>query len=341
MVIAWRQVVPELLKRQADPKAIAFLSGLAKKTIGRTDLKCEPQVRDATPKFLQWYKSGIASHRQLAMIYQLALNQHTCGRHYLSAVSTLLELFELWMDGEIPSECLDLITKNGELLQQLPTAEARLLRWRFLRACSIRGYSRVDTLALASRAATFSRLFTWPGTLPTRLLALAFAIQRLDDGDSFRTIFDLAEDGNAKAVEWAELNDAGAESAGGDITIRGDGLFVKGLAITQRPEIRITANQHFVQTGWTYQRVDGGPDLRYNNNPPRGYNETVDYSLYINGREFRYASDPSQLREIIHRCSATYFDRIVPQLNRDSATAQPPDGQRRVCCPHCGTWQTA
>lgn len=347
LTMAWRNVVPELLKRPPTPQSVAFLTGLAKNSIGRGDLLNEKQIGKAAEFFLHWFQSGAASHAQVAMVYQLALSQHVRAHRYEDAVSMLFKLFELWMDEVIPSACLDLITTKGQVLQQLPSAEATLLRWKFLRACSIRRYSQSATLELARRISTFHRLFTWPSPLPPRMAELSIAIQANERGDLV-SIFDLAERGNAKAVEWAEKHHVVAEAAGGDIRVQSEGLtrkdiglFVKGILVTRQPTMSITVNKQFVQTGWTHQRVDGGPDLRFNSNPPLGYFQIVDYSLTINGHEFRYTSDPAPLKELIHRCATTYFDRIVPALNFDSFIMRPPLGHSRVCCPSCGTWSDA
>jgi hypothetical protein len=105
----------------------------------------------------------------------------------------------------------------------------------------------------------------------------------------------------------------------------------------------INRHQQFVQTGWTYQRVDGGPDLRYKSNPPTGYNKVVGYVLQINGTPFEFSEDPSNLLRQIGAWCDWWFRDIEPR--KQTLIRQAPVKLARfndpptVRCPGCGDAQ--
>ena len=110
------------------------------------------------------------------------------------------------------------------------------------------------------------------------------------------------------------------------------------------PILAVQAQQEYVQTGWTHQRVDGGPDQRFSNNPPVGYYRIVGYVLNVCGVNFEFPREPTDVIATIRTWSDMYFRRLEPNakaLLRTPLTPHPALKVRgsTVQCPSCGKVQ--
>ena len=102
-----------------------------------------------------------------------------------------------------------------------------------------------------------------------------------------------------------------------------NGLYFRDMCLERQPNVNVNELTTFVQTGWTHQRVDGGPDMRYSHNPPIGYNRVTGYQLQVNGRAFSYAFDPRPIMRSIEIWSQFYFQKLRPraiQIQQQRAT---------------------
>jgi hypothetical protein len=153
------------------------------------------------------------------------------------------------------------------------------------------------------------------------------------------TAFDLTGRNDFDALE--QHRDLLAIARHDSIVIMGRGLMFHRDLYTSRLTIASRELTQFVQTGWTHQRLDGGPDLRFRNNPPVGYNRIVGYELTIGGRTYSYSSSPIALIQRLRGWSDLYFGKLSSRATQ--LASQPPVAPRpspaptaTVRCPRCG-----
>jgi hypothetical protein len=343
--VAWEVVVPRLIESQADDSKLAFIAGLARVSEGTANRGRQRHVEAAVRAYERWYENRSITYAPLAHLLRLLLidqlRNQPAGGH---AVQTISNYLQKWTLRHWPADALDVMTAKGELLLRLPVEQQRLLRWQWLRRCHEAGLTPRDVLSLTSAGEFFRKLLASPEPLQLDTIALAFAVLRLPSGT-----LDRLDAGSV--FHWADLGtpnnfrgpaDIIATSRSGDLVIRANGLYFRQLHLKNPPHIEVKAREQFVQTGWTHQRNDGGPDQRYSNNPPVGYYQVVGYDLEVSGSNFASYADPSLLARQIQSWAEMYFRIIAPESKRLESAAgssRRSDFDAIVRCPGCGKTQ--
>jgi hypothetical protein len=179
----------------------------------------------------------------------------------------------------------------------------------------------------------------------SKLVSHALAFAQLIPANSVEGIqssLNLSLAGDQRLFE-GDIEYSGRSRDGG-VRVSNAGIYFGEILVASPPSISLRQEKTFVRTGWTHQRKDGGPDLRYSNNPPIGYFRVTGHILTVNGREFRYANDPSGLVRIINEWSDFYFSKVVSLSDKvlkvprtDIAKKLYPEAE--VKCETCGTVQ--
>ena len=345
--IAWERVVLARLETNRSQEFLAFLIGLARLSEQHPSRGRERYVEKAAHKCLALFQEMKLNHSYAAVLHRLLLidllrNDKTGIR----AMNLICDLVRHWRDGHIPSELLDEVTVDGALVGKLTSAQQRLLRWRFLFDCCVIGMPPAEALAMIEEAKVIHHLLTKPEHLIPMSVAVAFAMHRtpaqvLNSVDAI-SIFNLAERADLSSFE--SKHDVIVSSRNGELAIRSSGLFFRDMHLESVPYINIQEKREFVQTGWTHQRVDGGPDGRYRTNPPIGYDRKAGYILQVDRRNFDYSHDPSPIAEAIGNWSDLWFTHLAPAAA--TLVRQAPTGRRKhfgsastIRCDGCGTVQ--
>ncbi|HUY35001.1 MAG TPA: hypothetical protein VMV69_19795 [Pirellulales bacterium] len=345
--VAWQSIVPRLLDAEDDRVANAFIGGLAVASIGRGAARPRTSVVDrAIGKYTDLVVRRKAAYPYLGFLYRLALVDGIQLRHDAAVVELVRRLLHRCVDGAIPIDCLDGATENGGLLRPMPPRCMLALKWAICDAYLAARYSPADILALCERSATIRTVLATTPTTTKSVIANVAAIRDVWERHTAKrspvpaeTVFDLIQKGDLTQIE--RYPDLLAVSHDRLIGIVERGLVFHGNLFTSRPEVSWRPVHDFVQTGWQYQRKDGGPDRRFNPNPAVGYQKVVGFELSVAGKTWSYSSSPERLAHNLNILADIYFGAVQPlaaqlasQPARRTQIAGPESSKAR--CPACG-----
>ena len=341
---AWRTVVPQLLKGNIDEKAQGFLAGLCGVSIRRGNRGVRHDILESTSqRFSQLSASGHTSDTCLGAIWRLrfldALDAKLTGIKLIELISTMLQDA---LSGAAPLSALNFVASDGSCFQQLPEETLIALRWRLLQIVHFLEWSVESLFELAKHCAAVKVLLPDGECSIRAAVADAWAVLELAAPDlppGCQTTPQLIKQGKFRNLK--PNVDLLAEASDGSLLICSRGIYVEGHLYTSPLSVAIRTRQEFMQTGWTYQRQDGGADQRYKVNPPVGYQRTIGYELIVNGRSSNWNNNPAAFVAQINLYSALLFGRIKPrskQLQSHPVTAHVRDllQARAISCRKCG-----
>jgi hypothetical protein len=343
--LAWTFVVPELIKDGLDQHSTAFLKGLSVASIHRGAILAR---RQSLQQLIGHMKSTNSIEHLgatcLAEPLELLLNDlqatNVSPTDLLRFFASLIGDF---VSGALPLSVLESVSASGERLSSL-TLEIRVaLRWRFFEAAYNRSWSVSDVIQLADKSTAIRTLLSADppstrGGISDAWAVLRASRQRNSLPPNAKLPIELIESGNLKPLR--DVPELLLRSSDGRLYVYSGGLSIDGDCFPSPPVTSIAPVTQFVQTGWTYQRVDGGPDLRYNNNPPIGTNRVIGYDLSINGRKKRHDSNPEPFVRLIKSYSQFLFQNVRPSA-AECAHLQPTGCASAllapipVSCAHC------
>ncbi|MGH7135218.1 MAG: hypothetical protein ACREHD_05720 [Pirellulales bacterium] len=326
--VAWELVVPHILKSKPHAAANSFIAGLAGASYGKPLSKSARRAMDVLVERCMREVGGDSSaHDFAAALLRLSLSTEAGSRSGISVVTRLRAFFDMVAAERFPISSLDTVFDDVNLLSFFDR-HATLLRWQLFLACQSARWSPSDIVTIKERSKAAARLFAGSpalskGGTPCRFAAIAHALASLELKDDFRTM------GGTHATELSygrsleSQPDLIAFAQGGEMRICFSGLYFRDMCLEGPPSLNVRELTRFVQTGWTHQRVDGGPDLRYSHNPPIGYNQVTGFQLQVNGRTFDCPRDPRPIMRSIDRWSQFYFQKLQPhalQIQQRRAT---------------------
>ena len=139
------------------------------------------------------------------------------------------------------------------------------------------------------------------------------------------------------------FNDLLLFSNDGAFLFRTSNLMFNEIELSSISSIRSEVRQEFVQTGWTHQRVDGGPDLRYKVNPPLGHMRVVGYTIYFDRRAVPWGEDPSIIIALINEwrvcCKQLRSQADRSRSGTPNISIQPIPFRATASCDRCSTRQ--
>lgn len=344
--IAWDQVIPRFWNESPPPSFLAFLAGLAHVSVLYPAAARPDQVQAAARSCRALYQNRRITYPLVAALERLQLVQqlhHDPGQ----ASELLLELLGRWWRDELPLEAIDQATAQGTMLDLWPGRERTELHGRFLWMVADWGFAPSDLMAWAARSPTLDRLLNAPDPLTAGGAALVLAAARLPP-DLLKSLgawsmfhsgsqgYLPPGDATTRYVMWTTDH---------ELMITRHGLFFRGYRLGADSHWTVDSIKTFVRTGWTYQRRDGGPDLRFKDNPPLGYEQITGYVLTIDGQsKFQFAADPAPYVRRLEEWHELCFAKLSPLV--DDLLARPPLdlshlqlSSQEVRCRHCGTRQ--
>ncbi len=353
--VAWELVVPELLhnpEHMLGPDGIDFLAGLASVSCGRGDVSLrEPILRRAIQAVGHLVRQGTIPPNQLAELLHLHWDDASRQRrkHGLRE-DVLKDLLRQVLNGQIPLACVDVATRNGKTLSRLQQDEPIAIVWRVVEDAKSAGLVPSDLMSIAMVSPTFGALLE-AASVGASDLAEFLAMLHLED---FHTVPEglltarqllalkkhkLFRDHPTLLAQTAPQGEADSEG----IRLTVDGLVFDGRVFTSPPDVTVIPVTEFVQTGWTHQRTDGGPDQRYSVNPPMGYYRHTGYSLAIGKVNHLYIDDPALLAADVRRLAGFLFHQLKPtaaEWSRYPTTTELPRilAEPTSRCPRCQTW---
>jgi hypothetical protein len=193
---------------------------------------------------------------------------------------------------------------------------------------------------IGRRSSGFQPLFPDALSHQKTEIAQAWAMLQIPDlpmfGDS---VFELVQ--HRKLGPLKHRHDLLMQSKAYSVVIATAGMWIDGKQFTQPPFVNVQTAQVFVQTGWTHQRTDGGPDRRFTNNPPTGYHKTVGYDVIINNTTTRWQTNPTRFVNQIRELGELLERRIKPLANQALSQARTARSvslfaPKAMTCPKCG-----
>ncbi|MES2794163.1 MAG: hypothetical protein V4719_31405 [Planctomycetota bacterium] len=341
---AWRTVVPHLLKDNVDERTQGFLEGLCGVSIGHGNRHVRHDILESiAERFGQLSASGQTSDTCLGAIWRLRLLDALVAKlNGMKLVELISPLLQDALSGTVPLSVLNIVTGDGSCFQQLPEETVIALRWRLFQIVRSLEWSVASLFELAKHCAAVKVLLPEGEGSSRAEVADAWAILELADSDlppGCETAPQLIEPSLFRHVKPEVDLLAGASDR--SLLICSRGMYVEGQWYTSPPSVSVRTRQEFVQTGWTYQRQDGGADLRYNVNPPVGYQRIIGYELVLNGKSSDWKKNPAAFVTQINLYSALLFGRIKPRSKQ--LQAQPVTGHvrallqpRAISCQKCG-----
>ncbi len=102
----------------------------------------------------------------------------------------------------------------------------------------------------------------------------------------------------------------------GNTILRSAGLIHRDTILRPNSTISLANHTEYVQSGWTHQRVDGGPDLRFKHNPPLGYYRQRGFILSVDEQSKHYEQDPSELVAML-QAWRSYWNELIQNSRTD------------------------
>jgi hypothetical protein len=341
---AWAFVVPHLLASEIRDESRKFIAGLCSVSVGRGNRKLRQGVlRTLFEYFDRLADRSVVSEACLGALARLqlhdALNRKASSLEILNLVTLLLRGA---LSGERPLSILNLATTDGNYFGLLPAELIEGIRWRILQIAHALEWSFPDVFVAAKHCKAL-RTVICPsiGSIRDRL-ADAWALLDLKHPQmpkECQTVPQLIDQGRIDLLE--KDADLLCQSNDGSIRVCSRGVIIEGTCHPVMPSVSVNALTKFVHTGWTYQRKDGGPDQRYKNNPPTGYQKHVGYEFRLNGKSDQWWTDPTAYANEIRAFGALLFQEIrlrTEELERQSATYHVEQlfRPRPATCLNCG-----
>jgi hypothetical protein len=345
--VTWNLVVPHFSRSGLDQVRASFIAGLARacsRARSRRRLRAAKALDEATAVI--W--TAVAKHElpypYLAIPLNLRLMEHlrkSAGHRH--AVDLVVGLLCDAMAAKLPLECVDCVTRAGEHVLALTALELIALKWQVYGIAHSLSISVANLLALADRCATIREILqARPKSTPATIWK-AFATLDVSKSDvGVAKLVSALELANSwKLAPFHDHPDLLFACGHQSLFLCTKGLVYRNQCCATRPTISSRPKTEFVQTGWTYQRQDGGPDMRYKSNPPRGYQRTTGYELVIAGTAYAFSAEPRQLREDLQRLSEFFFGRIDSCADAYSVQSVPGAAERNsapplIKCNTCG-----
>ena len=294
-------------------------------------------------------KSGLTTEAVVAKAYGSLVLAHAVQRqNHKALVAYTLDLIQKRFSNQISDWFVDAVLLNGELLRNLPAHVLRLLKWTWINECFKQGLNTNQIVALSTNNLSFAKLLALPEATSDALLRLARAVFDGNRGDRLAikatSIFDWLN-GQASPIDPMRFaSDIFLFTDDGNTIMRSTGVIHRDTILRPDSTISFTINFEFVQSGWTHQRVDGGPDLRYKDNPPVGDYRQRGFALLIDERAIHCEQDPSELVARLQKWKL-YWGKLMQSSRSDkqgSSTFQlnRPQVLGVATCGRCRTSQT-
>ncbi len=352
--VAWERVVPALLDDpllKLGPDHSSFMASLARASCGRGSAASRWRVVDRTILAVSpLARQGLLPLRHLTELLRLQFDdagrlpfrKHARGEVVRDWIGQALR-------GTLPLKSLDESLRNGASLVSLRSDEVLASVWHLVSEAALLELTPADTTALCKASSTFGSLLK-VANVPAPALAHCFALLEQERSelipDRLVTTRQLIADGQHKLTEDRPTLLARTVPSRvalfGDETVRlkFEAFEFRGNDFTYLPDIRVKENRTFVQTGWTYPRPDGGPDMRFAVNPPIGHYVMTGFSLCVGSWVWDHKSDPTPLAEDLRRFAVFYFQQVKPlaeELSRQPTTARLASilVEPAPRCPHC------
>lgn len=319
--VAWERVVPHVLAGHRQAVADSFIAGLAVASYAKPLSKSARVVADGlVSRYVQEKSNGALRYSLLRALLRLSFSAQARGGSGGALVSDVCAFLDMVAEQRFPAYLVDGVFDDARLVSFLD-GNAALLRWHLLLACRARGWSPDDVISLKGRSKAVARLLDRSPAMNTVEVALAFA--SLELRDELRAMGGIHSTEHSNAHSFEAHPELIAFARDGGLKAAFNGLYYCDMCLEQKPNLNVCELTTFVRTGWTHQRVDGGPDMRYSYNPPVGYNRVTGYKLQINGRTFNFAADPRPIMRSIEVWSEFYFHKLRPralQIQQKRAT---------------------
>jgi len=340
----WELVVPSLVGADPNPILSGFLIGLARASVGKGDSRRRRAImEEITAKHGTWVRDGTLPYPYLGQLYRLAISDELrkIGGGQ-AVVESLAHLMQECIQGRLPINCIDEAFTDGSAFGLLNSKTLTILPHHVTKICFNIGCTIADIERVSHICQTIRLAFS---TVSAKQIAFLYAVLAVFQSGQIRfdlvSVFGLINQGKTSEIE--RHPDILAISTDGTVAVFASGVHFHGATFTSRPQVSWEEVKTFVQTGWTYQRKDGGPDRRYKSNPPVGYWRVISYRLTVGGRTFTYSHRPDDIADTIRGASWLLFDQLLPQVDR--IIQQPPseklpelwDGNQKSKCAECGT----
>lgn len=323
--VAWTTVVPELLKGSGTllRDHADFIAGLAVVTPGRGDAGLrEAVVQNAIATISHLVRKGQLPPHHVGQLLRLRWNdalRH--GDVHGECEYVLNEMLKMLVDGRIPACCLDDATANGKSLKWLRDEEPIAIVWRLVEDAKLAALSPADLGSLVTSSQTLVELMK-VASVPVAALPHFFAMLDLEDAkripQSLVTArqllaarkYHLFRDYPTLLAQTAPARSAAADSW--TVRLLVDCMVFADRLFTNSPKVDVISNVEFVQTGWTHQKKDGGPDLRFADNQPTGHYEEAGFALLVGPLKILHTDEPTQLARDISHLSSFQFNDVIP-----------------------------
>lgn len=352
--VAWELVVPELLRDQVHMNGsdgMDFLASLASVSCGRGDASLrEPILVRAIQAVGHLVRQGTLPPYQLGELLHLRWDDASRKRRkHGQREQVLNDLLRQVLNGQLPLACVDVATRNGKTLSRLQQDEPIAIVWRVIEDAKSAGLVPSDLMSITMASPTFGALLEATSVGASDFAEL-FAILDLEDShevpDGLLTARQLLRVGKRRLFRGHPTllaqTPPNLASDSEEIRLSVDGFGFGGVVFTSSPDVTVIPVTAFVQTGWTHQRTDGGPDRRYSVNPPTGYYRHGGYTLTVGNVTRHYGDDPALVAGNIRRMARFLFHRLKPKAAEWSQYPTTPELTRILAepasrCPHCQT----
>ena len=347
--VAWEYVVPALLETEGQPLGpipSAFIANLCRVSVDRGN----PQLRRQTLKrAIQTIRPGVKrgslpmSH--LIELWMLRFEDALHSRRWPNeAESVLKDMLAQMVTGDLS---LQLDARARTLLSRLRLDELARGFWNLILHARASGLNAVDLMELCRHSSTLGTLLA---RISIRVPDLPQYIALLELEQTGRiplgiiSVRQLISQGKASLAEHPNLlarSELAGRSVDHDAILLSPGeLHFRTRQFNTCPDVVVREKRQFVQTGWTHQRQDGGPDLRYAHNNPTGYDEITGYTLSVGTQTWNYKVDPAPLAAKLRKAGSFLFGDLpllAEKLQREPVSPFLPRllGGLPVRCPRC------
>ncbi len=312
--ILWDEVITEKLKQKQNPLFEAFLIGYLSHTAIEPERRLQ-MLRQIEPFLWNDNDENALQEKTRCCILQQYLRSAVKGSDHQGVFRIINRLVDRWFGGLCSTSFVESVTHNGQFVETLPEPQRRHLAWSLIKTAFLFGVGPDDFTFVKERSHLCKTILDprFSPTLQTMRMARA-----LFDGDGRAiiensggyTVFQAIGNERTGSIRpFDHMSDLLFFLPDGSLIARERGMYWGQSFVSPETSIKVNRSyRQFIQTGWLHQRVDGGPDRRYNHNPPVGYwTEDGWYVTIGNAKPILMRSDPSKILNCIEQWKTTYY----------------------------------
>lgn len=349
--VAWEYVVPALLESETEsinPAHSTFIADLCRASVdqGTPQLRQKTLVR-AIELIQSQVRKGSLPISHLVELWILRLEDALYQKRHSGEVESVLnEMLAEMVKGDLP---VQLDARAKRLISRLNVEVVVGGLWHFIVKARAVGLNAVDLIELCQNSTTLTALLT---RLTIRPHELAYFVALTEMEKVGKLPVGLIPARKLKPGSRDVLTEypnllartelVGRSSDHDAVLLCPNELIFRDRRFTSCPDATVQKKYQFVQTGWTYQRKDGGPDLRYSKNPPTGYDNLIGYHLCVGNQTWSYKADPEPLAARLRTLGRFVFGDLpilAEKLQRESVSPRVLRllAGHSVRCPRCRT----